>query len=81
MQLGSIDAEKSKEFTLTVFPVTLGLISITQLQLTDLFLKRTYEFEDIVQVLVVDDSYRDDDFFDMEKYVQYGNKTETITVP
>lgn len=81
MQLGSIDPEKTKEFTLTVFPVKLGLVSITQLQLTDMFLKRTYEFEDIVQVFVVDDSYRDDDFFDMEKYVQYGNENETITVP
>lgn len=79
-QLGSIDPEKSKEFTLTVFPVKLGLVSITYLQLTDLFLKRTYEFEDIVQVFVVDDTYRDDEVFDMEKYVQYGGGNEHITI-
>jgi len=78
--LGSIDPEKSKEFTLTVFPVKLGLVSITYLQLTDLFLKRTYEFEDIVQVFVVDSNYREDEIFDMEKYVQYGGGNENITI-
>lgn len=42
-----------------------------------MFLKRTYEFEDIVQVFVVDDTYRDD-FFDMQKFVQYGGGNEDV---
>lgn len=79
--MGTIEPEKSKEFTLTVFPVKMGLVSITQLQLTDIFLKRTYEFEDIVQVFVVDETYREDERFDMEKYAQYGGRIDTVTVP
>lgn len=71
-QLGTLESEKSREFHLTVFPVRLGLITVGKLQLTDVFLKQTYNFEDIVQVFVVDEDYRDDDLFDMEKYVQYG---------
>lgn len=50
----------------------LGLISIGRLKLTDAFLKQTYDFEDFVQVFVVDADYRDDEPFEMEKYVQYG---------
>lgn len=72
MQLGSIDSEKHKEFQLTVCPVKLGLITITQLQLTDVFLKKTYEFEDFVQVFVVEEDYREDDKFEVDKFVQYG---------
>lgn len=72
LQLGTVEAEKSKEFKLTVCPVRLGLISIGRLQLTDAFLKQTYDFEDFVQVFVVDADYRDDEQFEMEKYVQYG---------
>ncbi|KAG4078642.1 hypothetical protein HA402_015232 [Bradysia odoriphaga] len=69
--LGTIESEKSKDFKLTVCPVRLGLITIAQLQLTDVFLKRTYEFDDFVQVFVVDQD-RDDEQFEMEKFVQYG---------
>lgn len=71
--LGTIEPEASKEFRLSVFPAMVGLISITQLQLTDTFLKRTYEFEDIVQVLVVDKDYCDDEEFEMDKYVRYSS--------
>lgn len=70
--LGTLESEASKDFKLSISPVKLGLISVTQLQLTDIFLKRTYEFEDIVQVLVVDKDYCDDDLFEMDKYVQYS---------
>lgn len=70
-QLGTIESEKSKDFKLTVCPVRLGLITIAQLQLTDVFLKRTYEFDDFVQVFVVDQD-RDDEQFEVEKFVQYG---------
>lgn len=71
LQLGTIESEKSKDFKLTVCPVRLGLITIAQLQLTDVFLKRTYEFDDFVQVFVVDQD-RDDEQFELEKFVQYG---------
>ena len=70
--LGTIESQRRRDFKLTICPVKLGLISVAHLQLTDVYLKRTYEFEDIVQVYVVDDSYCDDEFFDVEKYVQYG---------
>lgn len=78
--LGTIESEKSREFKLTVCPVKLGLISITQLQLTDMFLKRTYEFEDIVQVLVVDTNYCDDELFEMDKYVKYSSDSLGVAV-
>lgn len=71
-QIGTIESEKSKEFKLTVCPVRLGLISIGHLQLTDVFLKQTYDFEDFVQVYVVDANYRDDEHVEIDKYVQYG---------
>lgn len=78
--LGSIEAEASKDFRLSVCPVKIGLISVTQLQITDTVLKRTYEFEDIVQVLVVDKDYCDDELFEMDKYVRY-NHSDKIVVP
>lgn len=83
--LGSIEVEHSKDIRLSVNPVKIGLISITQLQLTDVFLKRTYEFEDIVQVLVVDKDYCDDEQFEMDKYVRYSTEAvinaSTISIP
>lgn len=72
--LGSIESEQSKDIKLSVYPVKIGLVSITQLQLQDVFLKRTYEFEDIVQVLVVDKDYCDDEQFEMDKYVRYSTE-------
>lgn len=72
--IGSIEAEQSKDVRLSVNPVKIGLISVSQLQLTDVFLKRTYEFEDIVQVLVVDKNYSDDEQFEMDKYVRYSSE-------
>lgn len=73
--LGTLEADASRDFKLSICPVKLGLISVTQLQLTDSFLKRTYEFEDIVQVLVVDKEYCDDEIFEMDKYVQYSSES------
>lgn len=77
--LGTIEPEASRDFQLSVTPVKTGLISVTQLQLTDVFLKRTYEFEDIVQVLVVKSHYCDDDQFEMDKYVRYN--VDKIQIP
>lgn len=71
--IGTLEAEASRDFRLSVCPCKLGLISISQLQLTDVYLKRTYEFEDIVQVLVVDRDYCEDESFEMDKYVQYND--------
>lgn len=66
--LGTIDPEKFKEFTLTVFPTRLGITNISDLQLTDVFMKRSYEFEDILQVFVVNDL---NEAYDMQKYVKH----------
>ncbi|GAB0091756.1 Probable trafficking protein particle complex subunit 13 homolog [Sergentomyia squamirostris] len=68
--LGSIASGTFKDCTLTVFPVQLGLITITDLQLTDTFLKKTYKFEDFLQVFVVDNNYDVDNFI-MDENVQY----------
>lgn len=78
LQLGTIESEKSKDFKLTVCPVRLGLITISQLQLTDVFLKRTYEFDDFVQVFVIDQD-RDDEQFEIQKFVQYGMEKITLS--
>lgn len=49
----------------------LGLVTISNLQLTDL--KRTYEFADFVQVFVVEKDYKEDDF-EMDKFVRYSSQ-------
>jgi len=66
--LGTIDPEKFKEFTLTIFPSRLGIMSISDLQLSDLFMKRSYEFDDLLQVFVVNDL---NEAYDMQKFVKY----------
>ena len=71
ISLGPLEPGKHKEFNLTVCPVRLGLITITNLQLTDVFMKRKYEFDDFVQVFVVDEDYKEDDF-QLDKYVRYS---------
>lgn len=66
--LGMIEPEKFKEFTLTIFPTRMGITNISDLQLTDVFMKRSYEFEDILQVFVVNDL---NEAYDMQKFVKY----------
>lgn len=78
-KLGTVEASKHIDFSLTVCPVRLGLITIGRLQLTDVFVKQTYNFADFVQVFVVDNTYRDDDLFEMDKYVQYGSEKMVAT--
>lgn len=46
-----------------------------------MFLKQTYNFEDFVQVFVVDEDYREDDLFEMDKYVQYGMEKLSLRSP
>lgn len=70
ISLGNLEPGKFTDFKLTVCPVRLGLITISNLQLTDVFMKRKYEFDDFVQVFVVDEDYREDDF-QLDKYVRY----------
>ncbi|CAO1433023.1 unnamed protein product [Diamesa tonsa] len=66
--LGTIEPEKFKDFSLTIFPTKLGIIQITDLQLLDIFMKRTYDFEDFLQVYVVNDINEE---YEMQKYVKY----------
>lgn len=68
--LGNIEPEKFKEFTLTIFPSRLGIICVSDLQITDLFMKRSYEFEDILQVFVVNEL---DEVYDMQNFVKYND--------
>lgn len=71
ISLGALEPGKYKEFSLTVCPTRLGLITVTNLQLTDVFMKRKYEFDDFVQVFVVDEDYEEDGF-QLDKYVRYS---------
>lgn len=73
-----LNQRRAKNFKLTECPVRLGLLTIAQLQLTDVFLKCTYEFDDFVQVFVVDQD-RDDDEIEIEKLVQYGVEEITLS--
>uniref|UniRef100_A0A672IM66 Uncharacterized protein n=1 Tax=Salarias fasciatus TaxID=181472 RepID=A0A672IM66_SALFA len=52
-QLGKLNPGASLSLPLTVFSSVQGLQSISGLRLTDTFLKRTYEYDDIAQVCVV----------------------------
>uniref|UniRef100_A0A3Q2C9E2 Trafficking protein particle complex subunit 13 n=1 Tax=Cyprinodon variegatus TaxID=28743 RepID=A0A3Q2C9E2_CYPVA len=52
-QLGKLSPAASLSLPLTVFSSEQGLQSISGLRLTDTFLKRTYEYDDIAQVCVV----------------------------
>lgn len=69
--LGNMDPGQAKEFPLTVCPAKLGLIKITNLILTNVVLKRTYEYDDVVHVFVVDSDYQEDESFQMNKFVRY----------
>lgn len=66
--LGTIDPEKFKEFNLTIFPTRLGITKICDLQFTDVFMKLSYEFENILQVFVVNDL---NETYDMQKFFKY----------
>lgn len=66
--LGVIEQEKFKDFKLTIFPTRLGIISVCDLQITDVFMKRSFEFDDILQVFVVNDL---NEAFEMHKFVKF----------
>lgn len=53
MQLGTLEVGKSLECVLTAFPTRSGLMSISGIQLIDTFLVRTYEFNELGQIFVV----------------------------
>ncbi|ESO89020.1 hypothetical protein LOTGIDRAFT_106290 [Lottia gigantea] len=54
-QLGKLPQNESMDIHLTLLAVTPGLQSICGLRLTDNFLKRTYEHDDIAQIFVSDE--------------------------
>lgn len=75
--IGQVDAGKYKDFPLTVLPAKLGLVKISNLVLTNIILKKNFEFDDFVQVFVVDSDYREDEAFQMNKFVRY-DATQTV---
>ncbi|PVD23698.1 hypothetical protein C0Q70_16971 [Pomacea canaliculata] len=54
-QLGKLPQNESMDLPLTLLAVTPGLQTISGLRLTDNFLKRTYEHDEIAQVFVIDE--------------------------
>lgn len=69
--MGNLTTGGSKEVELTVCPVKTGLITITDLVLTETFSKNEYKFEDFLQVFVVD-NFKDSEMFEMDKNVRYA---------
>ncbi|XP_046361580.1 trafficking protein particle complex subunit 13-like isoform X3 [Haliotis rufescens] len=55
-QLGKLQQNDSMDIPLTMLATIPGLQTISGLRLTDNFLKRTYEHDEIAQVFVVDDA-------------------------
>lgn len=51
--LEKIDPNHSVEVELKLLPIMPGLQSISGLKLIDLFLKRTYDYPDLAQILVL----------------------------
>lgn len=66
--LGLVEPEKFKDFKLSIFPTRLGIVSVSDLQLNDVFMKRSYEFEDILQIFVVSDL---NEAFEWHKFIKY----------
>ncbi|CAH2296238.1 Hypothetical predicted protein [Pelobates cultripes] len=56
-QLGKLHPSSSLHLTLTLLSSVQGLQSVSGLRLTDTFLKRTYEYDDIAQVCVVSSKF------------------------
>lgn len=73
--VGNIEPGKHKDVRLTVIPVKTGLVTISNLQLTDL--KRTYEFEDFIQVFVLD-KHDNGDQYEMDKFVRYSSEAISL---
>lgn len=69
--IGTIESGKITDFDLTIFPTKLGLITISDIQLTDTYMKRTYEFEDFLQAFVVNKDY-DERNYEMHEYVKFN---------
>ncbi|XP_028925839.1 trafficking protein particle complex subunit 13 isoform X2 [Ornithorhynchus anatinus] len=57
-QLGKLSPNSSLHLALTLLSSVQGLQSVSGLRLTDTFLKRTYEYDDIAQVCVVSSTVR-----------------------
>lgn len=51
-KLGPLEPGSSTTIQLTAFPINTGLQSITGISLVDLFLKRTYDYDDLASVFV-----------------------------
>ncbi|CAM9883106.1 unnamed protein product [Lampetra planeri] len=51
--LGRLPSASSRQAALMLLPAMPGLQSVSGIRLTDTFLKRTYEFDDVAQVLVL----------------------------
>ncbi|KAI1727751.1 putative trafficking protein particle complex subunit 13 like protein [Ditylenchus destructor] len=59
VHLGQILPNNSIEFTLEILPTAKGLYAISGLRLTDSLLRRTYEHDEIAQVIVCRDDSRE----------------------
>jgi len=51
-QLGQVSPGKSVQFNLTLFATTTGMHSISGIRVTDTFLRRTYELDEVAQFFV-----------------------------
>ncbi|XP_066997089.2 trafficking protein particle complex subunit 13 [Anabrus simplex] len=55
-QMGKLEPGTSIQLSLTLVPLAAGLQNISGIRLTDTFLKRTYDYDDLAQVFVIQKS-------------------------
>lgn len=66
--LGTLEPEKSKDFKLTIFPTRQGIINISGLIISDVYMIRNYEFGDFMQIFAVNEL---DETSDLQNFVRY----------
>lgn len=66
--LGTLEPEKSHDFKLTVFPTRQGIINISGLVISDVYMIRNYEFGDFIQIFAVNEL---DETIDLQSLIRF----------
>lgn len=73
--LGALEPEKSKDFILTIFPTKLGIINVSGLIITDLYMIRNYEFGNFLQVYSANEL---NEACDQQNFIRYHDIPVTV---
>lgn len=77
--LGALEPEKSKDFILTIFPTRLGIVNVSGLVITDLYMIRNYEFGNFLQVFSANEL---NETYEKQNFVRYHDipvNVETVS--